>query len=55
MMPKVDGITLSNKLKSNIKTKHIPILISIAKDISEDERKSLNNIVEINKNGPKEL
>ena len=46
LMPKVDGITLSYKLKSNIKTKHIPILISTAKDISEDERISLNNIVE---------
>ena len=46
MMPKVDGITLSYKLKSNIKTKHIPILISTAKDISEDERVSLNSIVE---------
>jgi signal transduction histidine kinase/CheY-like chemotaxis protein len=46
MMPKVDGITLSYKLKSNIKTKHIPILISTAKDISEEERISLNNIVE---------
>ncbi|MCH6575157.1 MAG: response regulator [Bacteroidetes bacterium] len=46
MMPKVDGITLSYKLKSDIRTKHIPILISTAKDLSEDERKSLNNIVE---------
>ena len=46
MMPKVDGITLSHKLKSDIKTKHIPILISTAKDLSEDERNSLNNIVE---------
>jgi len=46
LMPKVDGITLSHKLKSDIKTKHIPILISTAKDLSEDERNSLNNIVE---------
>jgi len=46
MMPKVDGITLSYKLKSDIRTKHIPILISTAKDLSEDERNSLNNIVE---------
>ncbi|MBT8379625.1 MAG: response regulator [Ignavibacteria bacterium] len=46
MMPKVDGVTLSYKLKSNIKTKHIPILISTAKDLSDEERKSLNSIVE---------
>jgi len=46
MMPKVDGITLSYKLKSNIKTKHIPILISTAKDLSEEERTKLSNIVE---------
>lgn len=46
MMPKVDGITLSHKLKSDLKTKHIPILISTAKDLSQDERTSLNHIVE---------
>jgi len=46
MMPKVDGITLSNKLKSNSKTKHIPIIISTAKDLTEEEHKSLKEIVE---------
>jgi signal transduction histidine kinase/CheY-like chemotaxis protein/HAMP domain-containing protein len=46
MMPKIDGITLSNKLKSNIKTRHIPILISTAKELTEEERKSLDSIVE---------
>lgn len=46
MMPKVDGITLSYKLKSNPQTKHIPIILSTAKDISEEERTSLNSIVE---------
>lgn len=46
MMPKIDGVTLSYKLKSNIKTKHIPILISTAKDITDEERKSLESIVE---------
>jgi CheY-like chemotaxis protein len=46
MMPKIDGVTLSYKLKSNIKTKHIPIIISTAKELSADERSSLNNIVE---------
>ena len=46
MMPKVDGITLSYKLKSNRETKHIPIIISTAKDLTEEERNSLNNIVE---------
>ncbi len=46
LMPKVDGITLSHKLKSNKETKHIPIIISTAKDLSDEERNSLNNIVE---------
>jgi signal transduction histidine kinase/DNA-binding response OmpR family regulator len=46
MMPKIDGITLSHKLKSDLKTKHIPILISTAKDLSNDERDSLTHIVE---------
>lgn len=46
IMPNVDGITLSYKLKSNRDTKHIPIIISTAKDLTEEERNSLNNIVE---------
>jgi signal transduction histidine kinase/CheY-like chemotaxis protein/HAMP domain-containing protein len=46
MMPKIDGITLSHKLKSNNKTKHIPIIISTAKNLTEEEHKSLKNIVE---------
>ena len=46
MMPNVDGITLSYKLKSNNDTKHIPIIISTAKDLTDEERNSLNNIVE---------
>lgn len=46
MMPKVDGITLSYRLKSNADTKHIPIIISTAKDLSEDEKNSLSSIVE---------
>jgi CheY-like chemotaxis protein len=45
-MSKIDGLTLSYKLKSNIKTRHIPIIISTAKDLTEEERISLNNIVE---------
>ena len=46
MMPKIDGITLSNKLKSDNKTKHIPIIISTAKDLTDIELKSLKEIVE---------
>ncbi len=46
MTANVDGITLSYKLKSNNDTKHIPIIISTARDLTEEERSSLNNIVE---------
>ena len=46
IMPKVDGITLSHRLKSNPETKHIPIIISTAKDLTEEERNSLQSIVE---------
>lgn len=46
MMPKIDGVTLSYRLKSNPQTKHIPIIISTAKDLTDDEIKSLNNVVE---------
>ena len=46
MMPKIDGITLSHKLKSNSKTKHIPIIISTAKNLTEAEYISLKATVE---------
>jgi CheY-like chemotaxis protein len=46
IMPRMDGITLSHKLKSNIETKHIPIIISTARDLTEEEKKSLQSIVE---------
>ena len=46
IMPRMDGITLSYKLKSNIETKHIPIIISTAKDLTEEEKKSLQSVVE---------
>jgi len=46
MMPGVDGITLSHRLKSNKETKDIPIIISTAKDLSEEEKNSLHNVVE---------
>jgi len=46
LMPNIDGITLSHKLKSNKETRHIPIIISTAKDISDKEKDSLQNIVE---------
>src|SRR5690606_26009658 len=46
MMPKIDGITLSHKLKYSRETKHMPIIISTAKDVTEDEKKSLEAIVE---------
>ena len=46
IMPKIDGVSLSYKLKANKDTKHIPIIISTAKDLTEEERKSLNNTVE---------
>src|SRR5574338_27424 len=46
LMPKLDGITLSQKLKSDDRTKQIPIIISTAKNLSEEEHRSLNKIVD---------
>ncbi len=46
VMPNIDGITLSHMIKSNIETKNIPIIISTAKDLSSEEKESLNNVVE---------
>ena len=46
IMPRVDGVTLTGKLKTNKETKHIPIIISTANDITDEEKNTLNNIVE---------
>ena len=46
IMPRVDGITLSHRLKSNPETRHIPIIISTAKDLTEEEKNSLRSVVE---------
>jgi signal transduction histidine kinase/CheY-like chemotaxis protein/HAMP domain-containing protein len=46
IMPKVDGVTLTNKLKTNRETKHIPIILGTSKDITEEDREALNDIVE---------
>lgn len=46
IMPGVDGITLSHRLKSNKDTRHIPIIMSTAKDLTDEERNSLHNVVE---------
>ncbi len=46
LMPKVDGITLSHKLKTHRETRDIPIIISTNDEMSEDDRESLNYIVE---------
>lgn len=46
LMPGIDGITLTHELRNHKETKHIPIIISTTKDLKEDEKKSLQNIVE---------
>jgi len=46
LMPNIDGLNLSHKLKSNKETRHIPIIISTAKDLTDEEKTSLNNTVE---------
>ena len=46
LMPGIDGITLSHELKNNAKTRHIPIIISTAKDLNDVEKNSLQHIVE---------
>lgn len=46
LMPGMDGISLTHELKNHIETKHIPIIISTAKNLNEQEIKSLQNTVE---------
>lgn len=46
IMPKIDGVSLTHKLKSSATTRNIPIIISTAKDLTEEEKKSLTSVVE---------
>jgi signal transduction histidine kinase/CheY-like chemotaxis protein/HAMP domain-containing protein len=46
LMPDIDGITLCHMIKSDKEIKHIPIILSTAKDLLPEEKDSLNNIVE---------
>ncbi|MCL6494889.1 MAG: response regulator, partial [Ignavibacterium sp.] len=46
IMPKVDGITLTHKLKNSPLTRNIPVIISTAKDLTDSEKQELNSIVE---------
>ncbi|HSP87698.1 MAG TPA: response regulator, partial [Ignavibacteriaceae bacterium] len=46
LMPNLDGIGLSHKLKSSKETQHIPLIMSTAKDLTEAEKSSLHNTVE---------
>lgn len=41
MMPEMDGITLSRKLKKNINVNHIPIILLTAKSKTEDQLEGL--------------
>ena len=46
IMPKVDGITLTHKLKNSSLTRNIPVIISTAKDLTDKEKHELNSTVE---------
>jgi DNA-binding response OmpR family regulator len=41
MMPEIDGINLSRKVKANVNTEHIPIIILTARTLEEDRIKGL--------------
>jgi signal transduction histidine kinase/CheY-like chemotaxis protein len=46
VMPNIDGVALSYKLKSNSETRHIPIIINTDKMLSDEERKALSNVAD---------
>jgi CheY-like chemotaxis protein len=45
-MPDVDGFTVLESIKADKETRHIPIIVVTAKDLSQQERKTLNKRVE---------
>jgi CheY-like chemotaxis protein len=45
-MSKIDGLKLTHQLKSKSETRHIPVLISLDEQISQDEKKLLNESIE---------
>jgi threonine synthase len=45
-MPGIDGFGLVEEMKLDPRTKHIPIVVVSAKDITPDERKRLNGHIE---------
>lgn len=46
MMPGIDGFGLVEELKLDPRTKHIPVIVVSAKDISPEERNRLNGYIE---------
>jgi PAS domain S-box-containing protein len=46
MMPDVDGFTVLESIKADTETRHIPIIVVTAKDLSQQERKALNKRVQ---------
>ncbi len=46
IMPGVDGISLSYKLQTNVETKHIPVVMGIDEEYSEEDIHSINQIIE---------
>jgi CheY-like chemotaxis protein len=45
-MPGIDGFGLVEELKLDPRTRHIPIVVVSAKDITPEERKRLNGYIE---------
>jgi PAS domain S-box-containing protein len=46
MMPDVDGFTVLESIKADTETRHIPIIVVTAKDLSQQERRTLTKRVE---------
>ncbi len=46
MMPEMDGFEVFNRIRTNPKTTHIPVIIVSAKDLTPQERKALSGNIE---------
>ena len=47
MMPEMDGFAVLDALKSNLNTAEIPVIVSTAKELTNDEKNRLKGQIQV--------